>query len=163
IEDHDEASLLKGWKLVRTNQGKIQDLVMDMLSYSKEREPNLEPCDLNGIARDIIELLQPRAREPNISLTTRLDESLPKAAADPEGSPRGLLNVVGNALGAVEESESPQVIVGSSRESGGDPQEGGWLRLQVKDNGPGIPADKLNDIFRPFVSTKGSRGTGLGL
>jgi signal transduction histidine kinase/pSer/pThr/pTyr-binding forkhead associated (FHA) protein len=163
IQDRDEGSLHKGWRLVRTNQTKIQDLVMDMLSYSKEREPNLEPCDLNGIARDIIELLQPRARELNISLTTRLDESLPKAAADPEGIHRALLNVVGNALDAVEESESPQVIVGSSRESGGDVQEGGWLRLQVKDNGPGIPPDKLNDIFRPFVSTKGSRGTGLGL
>jgi signal transduction histidine kinase len=37
------------------------------------------------------------------------------------------------------------------------------VRVQVRDNGPGIPAEKLSDIFRPFVSTKGSRGTGLGL
>ncbi len=38
-----------------------------------------------------------------------------------------------------------------------------WLRFEVRDNGGGIPAEKINDIFRPFVSSKGARGTGLGL
>src|SRR5262245_27634096 len=161
IKDHDEDLLQKGWKIVRSNQGKVHNLVMDMLTYSKEREPNIESCDLNALARDVVDLLQPRAKELGVELAARLDESLPKAAADTEGIHRALLNVVGNALDAVEEAESPQVLVGSSRESGGD--AGGWLRLQVKDNGQGIAADKLNDIFRPFVSTKGARGTGLGL
>src|SRR6202030_1540291 len=40
---------------------------------------------------------------------------------------------------------------------------GEWARLQVRDNGHGIPPEKVADIFRPFVSTKGARGTGLGL
>lgn len=163
IRDHDEAYLQQGWKIVRTNQGKIHNLVMDMLSYSKEREPNIEPTDLNEVARDVVDLLAPRARELGVELLTRLDDSLPKVSADPEGVHRALLNVLGNALDAVEEAESPQVIVGSSRELSPDPGEGPWLRLQVKDNGHGIAAEKMNDIFRPFVSTKGSKGTGLGL
>jgi signal transduction histidine kinase len=44
-----------------------------------------------------------------------------------------------------------------------DPEEDGWVAILVIDNGTGIPPDKLADIFRPFVSTKGSKGTGLGL
>lgn len=41
--------------------------------------------------------------------------------------------------------------------------DGAWAKVIVMDNGPGIPAEKFEDIFQPFVSTKGSRGTGLGL
>src|SRR5262249_4282637 len=59
---------------------------------------------------------------------------------------------------AVEEKRTPQVVVKSECEAGG-----AWVRLIVADNGVGIPAEKLVDIFKPFVSTKGARGTGLGL
>jgi signal transduction histidine kinase/pSer/pThr/pTyr-binding forkhead associated (FHA) protein len=158
LAESDQALLQQGWRLIEKNQGKIYDLVTDMLSYSKEREPAIEPTDLNQVARDVVELMQARAEEKGAQLTTRLDDSLPPVPADPEGLHRALLNVVGNALDAVEDGERPKVIVASSREPGGE-----WLRLQVRDNGPGIPADKLADIFRPFVSTKGAKGTGLGL
>jgi signal transduction histidine kinase len=78
--------------------------------------------------------------------------------ADPEGIHRALLNIVTNAIDAAEEVEGARhVVVGTSRESEA------WARLQVKDNGPGIAEEKVNDIFRPFVSTKGAKGTGLGL
>ena len=42
-------------------------------------------------------------------------------------------------------------------------EDGQWVELDVTDNGPGVPADKVEEIFKPFVSTKGNRGTGLGL
>ena len=41
--------------------------------------------------------------------------------------------------------------------------DGAWVRILVQDNGAGIPPEKVKDIFKPFVSTKGSKGTGLGL
>src|SRR5207247_3889440 len=52
----------------------------------------------------------------------------------------------------------PQVVVATQRESDGE-----WVRIVVADNGTGIPPEKMADIFKPFVSTKGARGTGLGL
>src|SRR5206468_2333073 len=119
--------------------------------------------DLNQIARDVVELLLPRAREKGVQLGLRLDESLPPVPADAAGMHHALLNVVGNALDAVEEAPAPQVLVASSRESVTQQSKGSWVLLQVRDNGPGIPPEKLSDIFRPFVSTKGARGTGLGL
>jgi nitrogen-specific signal transduction histidine kinase len=158
IDDKDEPSLRKGWTIVEKNQGKIYDLVMDMLSYSKEREPALEDADLNAVARDVVELLAPRAKELGVSLTMRLDKTLPTCPADKEGIHRALLNIVGNALDAVEGVESPQVTVTTVKEPGAL-----WVRIDVNDNGAGVPTDKLADIFRPFVSTKGAKGTGLGL
>ncbi len=158
LTDKDDAMLQKGWRIVEKNQGKIYDLVMDMLTYSKEREPAIEETDLNQIVRDVVELMKGRAEEVGARLEARPDEQLPIAQADPDGIHRALLNIVGNALDAVEERKNGQVIVGSSLEA-----DGAWVRLVVADNGVGIPPQKVGEIFRPFVSTKGAKGTGLGL
>ncbi len=158
LTDKDDVLLQRGWKILEKNQGKIYELVTDMLSYSKEREPNFETVDLNGVARDVVELLAERAKELGVRLDLKLDDKLPSCQADPEGLHRSLLNVVGNALDAVEDVDKPRVVVVTEREA-----DAAFLRIRVVDNGGGIPADKLADIFKPFVSTKGARGTGLGL
>jgi signal transduction histidine kinase len=161
IQEKDEAYLQTGWKIVQKNQGKIYDLVMDMLSYSKEREPTIEPTKLNGVVRDVVELLQPRAAERGVRIEARLDNTLPLVAADPEGIHRAVLNILSNALDAVEEIENPSILVQTQRE--GADSKGEWVRIVVQDNGHGIAPEKVSEIFRPFVSTKGARGTGLGL
>ena len=69
-----------------------------------------------------------------------------------------MLNIVSNALDAVEDRTNPKVAVQTLLEP-----DGSWAKVVVLDNGPGVPADAAEDIFKPFVSTKGSRGTGLGL
>jgi signal transduction histidine kinase len=79
-------------------------------------------------------------------------------AADPEGIHRAVLNLAANALEALEDWKNPAITVITGVE-----RDGKWARVSIQDNGPGIPANKLADIFRPFVSTKGSKGTGLGL
>src|SRR5262249_34749241 len=111
-----------------------------------------------GVVRDVVELVSARAREKDIHLETRVDPRLTRCPADAEGIHRALLNIVGNALDAVEEIEKPEGLGGSEAEP-----DGSWVRLFVRDNGPGIPFERQTEIFRPFVSTKGSRGTGLGL
>ncbi len=164
IQDKDQEFLERGWKIVRKNQGKIHDLVMDMLSYSKEREPTIEPTDLNALVRDVVELMQPRARERGVKMWVgKVDDTLPRVTCDPEGIHRALLNIVTNALDAVEESEERKIKVLALRDPQNDPARGAWVVIQVADSGPGIVPEKMEDIFRPFVSTKGSKGTGLGL
>jgi signal transduction histidine kinase/pSer/pThr/pTyr-binding forkhead associated (FHA) protein len=158
LGERNDALVQQGWKIVEKNQGKIYDLVMDMLSYSKEREPAVEMTELNRVVRDVLELVQGRAREMHVNLESRLDDKLPQVPLDPEGLHRSLLNIMSNALDAVEERKRPHVLVTSGLEDGGD-----WVRITVLDNGVGIPPDKVADIFRPFVSTKGTKGTGLGL
>jgi signal transduction histidine kinase len=158
LGDHDEKLFAQGWKIVEKNQAKIYDLVMDMLSYSKEREPAIEDTNLNQVAGDVVELMLGRAKELKVKLEIRLDPELPAIPADPEGIHRALLNIVGNAIDAVEDRENAAVLVGTALEP-----DGCWIRIAVRDNGVGIAANKIADIFKPFVSTKGARGTGLGL
>jgi signal transduction histidine kinase len=158
IDEKDDGYLKHGWRLVEANQGKIYDLVMDMLSYSKEREPNVARVDLNTVLQEVVELLGPNARERGIALHGKPAATLPACLADREAIHRALLNLAGNALDAAEGGEVPVVVVSSSVEGDGE-----WLRLSVADNGTGIEPEKMRELFRPFISTKGARGTGLGL
>ncbi len=157
LAEKDETLLQKGWKIVQKNQGKISDLVMDMLSYSKDREPLIDEADLNAVVREVLEVVEGRAREAGVRLESKLDP-LPSAQVDSQGIQHALLNIVSNACDAVEDRPDPRVGVVTGLEA-----DGAWVRIVVLDNGAGIPPEKVKDIFRPFVSTKGSKGTGLGL
>jgi len=157
LKEKNDTLIQQGWRVAEKNQARIYDLVMDMLSYSKEREPAAETTDLNQLAREVAELMDARAREVNAKIELSLHDALPLVQVDPEGIHRALLNIVGNALDAVDERPDAKVTIGTRQ------SEDGFVRLVVLDNGVGIPPEKVNDIFNPFVSTKGARGTGLGL
>lgn len=148
----------KGWATVQKNQDKIYNLVMDMLSYSKDREPALEMADLNQVVRDVVELMEPRARDFNAKIEMALANTLPLIAIDPDGIHRALLNIVTNAIDAVEGLPNATVILETSM----DPS-GRYQYISIIDNGIGIPADQQERVFQIFNSTKGERGSGLGL
>ncbi len=158
LADGDLEYVGRGWKTVERNRARIEDLVMDMLSYSKEREPAFADTDLNALVRDVAEVVSGRAAEKGITVALDLDAGLPHCPADYDGIHRSLLNLVGNALDAVEAAETPRVEVATRQEA-----DGTRVRVEVRDNGGGVAPEMQDDIFRPFVSTKGSRGTGLGL
>jgi signal transduction histidine kinase len=157
LKDKNDNLIQQGWRIAEKNQGKIYNLVMDMLSYSKERVPAVEITDPNDIVHDVFELMESRAKEIGAKFELKLDGNLPAIPIDPEGIHRALLNVVSNALDAVEDRPQPQVTLGTRL------ADEGWLKIIVLDNGVGIPPQKQSEIFKPFVSTKGARGTGLGL
>lgn len=157
--DNDDLGVTdKGWGIVRRNQNKISSLVMDMLSFSKDREPDPVPADLSVVITDIVETVAQRAEDAGVVIRWQPQEAFPKLLFDPEAISRAVLNVVTNALDAVEGQPDGRVEIVTELD---DTQE--TARITVRDNGPGIPADTLPDIFTLFVSTKGARGTGLGL
>lgn len=158
LDNEDLGVTDKGWGIVRRNQNKISSLVMDMLSFSKDREPDPVPSDLTAIINDIVETVAQRAEEAEVPIRWQPDDSFPKLLFDPEGISRAVLNVVTNAIDAVENQPNGRVEIAVELN---DQQE--TVRITVRDNGPGIPADRLPEIFNLFVSTKGARGTGLGL
>ena len=158
LKDHSEDLVRKGWGIVEKNQERIYQLVMDMLTFSKERQPVLRQANLNQTVADVCELLTARAAELNVVLDWSPSAEMPATCIDPEGIHRAVLNIVGNALDAVEGREGGRVCV-----STGYSCETGLVSVSVVDNGPGISAELLPQIFNIFESTKGARGTGIGL
>ncbi len=158
LEARDEAVIRKGWAIVEKNQAKISNLVMDMLSFSKDREPAPEPNRLDATVADVVELMQPRAEELGVALEWRPAPGMPETLFDADGIHRAVLNVVTNAIDAAESVDSGRVVVETSWDEGFAVQ-----RVTVADNGAGIAPEDVDSIFAVFASTKGSRGTGLGL
>jgi len=156
LDDADIDSARKGWGIVGRNERKISELVLDMLNYSTERTPLRSPCDLNNVIEDLAESLGPVADAAGTRLTLELDRELPKVPVDPAAIHRCMLNLLTNALDAVEGRDDAHITASTGR-------EGDAAVIRVADNGAGIPDDVMPKIFDVFVSTKGERGTGLGL
>jgi len=158
IELDNRNYLCQGWQMVKGNVDKIKNLALDLLNYAKEREPDYELCDPNGPARQVFELMLPRARECGAHLVLDLAADLQDIMLDQEGIHCCLLNLVTNALDACEGKENRgEVIIRSSK------PDGCAVEYQVRDNGCGMDEATKKKIFRSFFSTKGSKGTGLGL
>ncbi|MCA9264618.1 MAG: FHA domain-containing protein [Planctomycetales bacterium] len=159
LNTNESEVVRKGWSIVEKNQEKISRLVLDMLTFSKEREPDLVPSDLNQVTEDVIELMHARFADAKVDVEFVPDVSMPNSQFDPEGMHHAILNVVTNAVDACEERESDRKIWIRSEYD----LEHQLIRVLVKDNGGGIPASELKKIFALFESKKGHRGTGLGL
>jgi signal transduction histidine kinase len=158
LKREDNDAVRRGWRIVEKNQEKISSMVMDMLAFSKEREPEPIPSDWNDLASDVVELMQARAKEANVELTFKPAADLPELLFDPELLHRAVLNVITNAIDACEKIEPGRVAVSTNY----SPQTQ-RVSISVVDNGEGIADDDLKKIFSVFESRKGARGTGLGL
>ena len=158
LNEKDETIVRRGWTIVEKNQTKIYNLVMDMLSFSKDREPALEPADLNETVGDVVELMQSRAEELGVQLISSPSSTMPRVMVDPEGIHRAVLNIVTNAIDASEGSADARVTVTTEWDA-----EKSTARIRIADNGVGIDEAEIGSIFQIFASSKGSRGTGLGL
>ncbi|MFO0078611.1 MAG: ATP-binding protein [Planctomycetota bacterium] len=148
----------RGWEIVRRYQDAISRLVLDMLSYSRERQPSLVPADLNQTVGECVELVRPRAESLGIKLVWEPARGLSNFEFDPFGLTHAITNLLQNALDACEHKGAGIVQVSVLPE----PSES-RCRIVVQDNGMGIPGADLERIFQLFHSTKGNKGTGLGL
>ncbi len=158
LNDKDESIVRRGWTIVEKNQTKIYNLVMDMLSFSKDREPALELADLNETVADVFELMQSRAAELGVELSWHPCRELPRVMFDSEGIHRAVLNIVTNAIDACEGAQAAHVDLATEWDA-----DAPLARIKVSDNGVGIDENEIPSIFQLFASSKGSRGTGLGL
>jgi signal transduction histidine kinase/pSer/pThr/pTyr-binding forkhead associated (FHA) protein len=147
----------KGWRIVDRNLDKIMNLTMNLLSYSKPREPALESVNPKALIDDCLELIAATANEKGVMAVADVEEDHPAIPLDQAGMHQVLMNLLSNAIDAVE----PQT--GLVRVECRYDAENRQSIIEVTDNGAGIPAPMTNHLFELFHSTKGNRGTGLGL
>jgi two-component system, NtrC family, sensor kinase len=146
-----------GWKMLERNLDKVGALTMNMLAYSKARRPTLEMTHLPHVLNECMELVKNTAADKKVTLLTEISTTQPPIPVDADGVHQAVLNLLVNAIDAVEPRRGVVTL-----SSAYDPVSQ-MAVIEVQDNGVGIAPEDQERIFQPFFSTKGQRGTGLGL
>jgi two-component system, NtrC family, sensor histidine kinase HydH len=133
---------------------RLNRVVEEFLRMARPEPITRRECDINEELSNMVKLLSAEARGKKVELKLQTSP-LPQFVGDGEKLRQGFMNII---LNAIQASSAGGSVVVSSRFN----QEGGCVEIFCRDNGPGIPAERLNQIFEPFFTTKGN-GTGLGL
>ncbi len=161
IRTKDGERFKSGWETIKKNIKRIGDLTQDLLTYSKHREPEMESCSPHHIIRELVELLKDVAASKNITISTESDAAVGYILADPKTIHHALLNIINNAIDACIEDED----ISKKHEVGVRIflDKSDRVCFEVRDNGCGMDEDTREKLFTPMFSSKGDKGTGLGL
>ena len=155
LEQQDMETVTQGWGVMERNTSRISSLVMDMLSYSTDREPVLASVDLDALVSDVVELQATQAEALSVELRHTARQKVPDLLADQNEIYRCLVNLVRNAMEACSKGGVVELETGLT--------EDGAVSIKVSDNGSGMDQSTLDSLFVKIFSTKGSRGAGFGL
>lgn len=159
LEDLRRAGDLAGVErvgLVLAQLDRVAKIVRGGLSRGGWPQPRLQATDLGACAESMLRFLEPSFAEAGVTarLAAAADSGRPIAWTDPELTDQILLNLLKNAIEALE--PGGRITLSTGREPG-------QAFLELADDGPGLPAETRNQLFQPFVTSKGAGGTGLGL
>lgn len=157
IRGNNLPQVTKGWGVVDRNLEKIYNLTLNLLAYSKEREPRLEMINPRKLVDECVELIAAPANTKGAMVVADVEPDVPPIPMDPDGLHQVLMNLLSNALDAVEPRAGLIRVVCRYDAPAKE------MVLEVIDNGSGIPETMMPHMFELFHSTKGNRGTGLGL
>ena len=126
-----------------------------LLGFSKRIDIKIEPINMNLIIHEALEFLEKDILYRKIDVNLNLSDSLVAIESDHGQLQQILLNLLTNAFAAIEDLGRVEIETNNI--------ENGGIKVSIRDNGCGIPADVIKNIFDPFFSTKKDKGTGLGL
>ena len=134
------------------------DIIRRLRGLVRPHPGQRQPADLNALITELADLVKPDAEAHQVQYRVELSEGLPETEVDATQIQQLILNLVRNALEALEESpaQERELIVRTARAEHGD------VQLSVSDNGPGVPATLIPRLFEPFSTSKPD-ATGLGL
>ena len=164
IRKEDLKVVRGGWDILKRNVDRIMGLTTNMLAFSRQRDIEIELTQIGPIVQECAQLLEDQCRDKSIAMLVDRDEEMPPIPIDAGLMHQALMNLMTNAVEAVE-SETGAVTVRTTFHPAGSRGEHSppMAEINVIDNGPGIAPDRIGRIFEPFHTTKGTRGTGLGL
>src|SRR6266571_3495849 len=134
-------------------------LLRGLLRFVRAGEKRSTSVNMNDVVRSALDLVSYRFGIDEISIEGRLDPELPTVIGDANRLEQVIVNLLSNALDALRSVKPPRRLTVDSYTD----DTGGRVCVTVTDNGPGVAPEIAQRLFRPFASTKGIRGTGLGL
>ncbi len=170
----DDLKIAKGgWGILKRNIDRIMSLTLNMLAFSRQQNIEIELTKLGPLIEECSELLEGLCTTRQVPLIVDVDSDIPPVPVDPNLIHQAMMNLMSNAVEAVE-PKTGVVTVRVDYHPKGLPNDDGTrtrskgssgaeVEISIIDNGPGIPEDRRAWVFEPFNTTKGMRGTGLGL
>src|SRR5882762_830443 len=134
-------------------------LLRGLLRFVRAGEKRAATVNMNDVVRSALDLVSYRFTIDEISIGGRLNPELPTVIGDANRLEQVIVNLLSNALDLLRSVKPPRHLNVDSFID----DTGGRVCVTVSDNGPGVASEILQRLFRPFASTKGIRGTGLGL
>jgi signal transduction histidine kinase len=132
---------------------RLDYIVTQFLQAIRPTPPRLVQANLNDVLRETMELLRPELENRGLHVVEKRAQGLPLAKMDPAQIKQALVNIIKNAMQAMNRGGELAVQTGATPDN---------IWVSVSDTGCGIPEDQLNRIFAPFFTTK-KKGSGLGL
>jgi two-component system, NtrC family, sensor kinase len=175
ISERDEKLEEELLKNIKDNEEKINQhgrradaIVKGMLQHSRPSSGEKELTDINALAGEFLKLsyhgLRAKDKSFNATMITAFDDAVDKIRIAPQEIGRVLLNLYNNAFYAVTEKKNLNIEGYEPTVSVSTKKLDKFIEIRIRDNGTGVPKEKLNKIFQPFFTTKPSgEGTGLGL
>ncbi len=135
---------------------RCREIVKGLLEFSKQAEPQKDAIDINDVIRNALTLTRHQSLLHDVKVITELSDQLPQIVVDGSQIQEVLLNIILNAIDAIKKG-------GELRVSSNMIDSGQVVQIRIADTGCGISSEDLDKVFDPFFSTKGAKGTGLGL
>jgi PAS domain S-box-containing protein len=140
---------------------KLFGIIKLLLSFARAKSENMKTIDANESVGKVLLLIDEQAKKQNTKIESKLG-SAPLIYGDAQQIQQVLLNIIQNALQAMEQGGSVTITTDHIKKKFPDLEATSFFFISIKDTGPGMPQSVLDKIFTPFFTTKAS-GTGLGL
>ena len=159
LKKNDRDRIDRGWEIALRNVDRIRTMVMDILYYAKDREPDWQTISPADLLRDVCTIIEDKAKKLDIQCNCNIDDDVGEFEADPQAARALLTNLVENAADAcrIDKKKSEHRISASLR---GTTEK---IIFEITDNGAGMDRETREKAFSLFFSSKGAGGTGLGL
>jgi len=160
---HDEEFRENFHNIAMEETSRINNLITELLDLVKKRESNFELNNLHDLIDKMILLISPQSNAKKIIVSRRFDPNIKKVWMDSEKMKEVVLNLLSNAVEFTPEGGKIEFVTTHCIEKG----KPASIRIEIKDNGPGIPQSMIDNVFDPYFTTKHRssmhNGTGLGL
>jgi len=145
--------------LMQADCSRVESLMKNVLTYARSTEIDMEPVDLGLLVGTLLDRMRAKITAANITHHMKADPNTPLVMGNPRALEQVFTNLINNAIEAMEQNGGVLGVKVQPAETTGKRQ---YATVMVADNGPGIPKEIQENLFKPFFTTKSS-GTGLGL